>query len=71
MKIKIIIVASLAVLAGCQQTLKTEPPSGKLSFGSKVLVDDGSCPAGQIKQVTGGNGDGIPRKRECIVKPST
>jgi hypothetical protein len=35
--------------------LKQEPAMGKLSLGQKVLVDDGSCPAGQIKEVTGGD----------------
>jgi hypothetical protein len=59
----------LAFLAGCQTVLKSEPGKGQLRFGQKVLVDDGSCPTGEIKQVTGGNGQGIPRKKECIVTP--
>ena len=37
------------------EVLKREPPMGQLREGQVVLVDDGSCPAGQIKQVTGGN----------------
>ena len=37
------------------QVLKEEPPMGQLREGQTVLVDDGSCPAGQIKQVIGGN----------------
>ena len=59
----------LALLAGCQSVLKTEPGKGQLPFGKKVLVDDGSCPAGQIKQITGGNGSDVPRQRECIATP--
>jgi hypothetical protein len=44
-----------------------EPPAGTLPYGKKVLVDDGTCPTGQIKQITGGdNGRGIPRARACI-----
>ena len=35
--------------------LKEEPPMGQLREGQTVLVDDGSCPAGQIKQIIGGN----------------
>jgi hypothetical protein len=31
--------------------LKQEPPSGSLSHGQVVLIDDGSCPEGQIKEV--------------------
>jgi hypothetical protein len=37
------------------QILKREPPMGQLREGQTVLVDDGTCPAGQIKQVVGGN----------------
>ena len=37
------------------EVLKREPPMGQLREGQVVLVDDGSCPAGQIKQVIGGN----------------
>jgi hypothetical protein len=36
-------------------TLKEEPPMGAMREGQVVLVDDGSCPAGQIKRVVGGN----------------
>jgi hypothetical protein len=37
------------------EVLKREPPMGQLREGQTVLVDDGSCPAGQIKEVVGGN----------------
>ncbi|MDY8111188.1 DUF6719 family protein [Fulvimarina sp. 2208YS6-2-32] len=58
-------------LTGCQQTVRTtEPPAGTLAYGSTVLVDDGTCPAGQIKQVTGGNNArGIARKNDCVARP--
>lgn len=56
-------------MAGCTQTLVAEPGPGKLAAGVKVLVDDGTCPEGQIKQITGGNRNaGIERKRECIAR---
>jgi hypothetical protein len=55
-------------LAGCQSVLKEEPPKGTLAAGRKVLVDDGSCPAGQVKQVTGATA-GTQRVRECIPMP--
>ena len=59
------------VLAGCQQTMmQSDPPPGTLAYNAKVLVDDGSCPAGQVKQVTGGNNArGIGRKSECVARP--
>lgn len=36
-------------------TAKQEPPMGAMREGQVLLVDDGSCPAGQIKRVVGGN----------------
>lgn len=64
-----LIAASGFLLVGCQSTpMTSEPASGTLAYGSKVLVDDGTCPEGQIKQITGGNGGKIGRKRECIAK---
>jgi hypothetical protein len=39
-----------------------------LRLGQRVLVDDGSCPAGQIKEVTGAKltPAGITRAIKCI-----
>ena len=39
-----------------------------LRLGQRILVDDGSCPAGQIKEVSGAQmtGTGIVRARKCI-----
>lgn len=39
--------------------LKKEPAVGHLRSGEQVLVDDGGCPAGEIKELTGG------RNRQC------
>jgi hypothetical protein len=58
--------------------LSQEPPPGKLSPGTTVFVDDGSCPPGQIKKVVagsnqgkgGGHGrQGAPRERSCVPRP--
>ena len=60
------------LLAGCVQTryLTQDPPAGGLKHNEVVLVDDGSCPTGQIKQLTGGNMQlSIPRQSECINQP--
>jgi hypothetical protein len=43
-----------------------EPHASTLNFGERMLVDDGTCPEGAIKQITGGNGALVPRKRACI-----
>ena len=48
-------------------TLTKEPGKGALRYGVRVLVDDGACPKGQIKEVTGGKSSrGIKRTRRCI-----
>lgn len=52
-------------------TMNSEPPPGMLGPGQVILVDDGTCGAGRIKQVTGGNNRGegtTPRTRKCIKK---
>jgi hypothetical protein len=52
--------------------LKKEPPMGALKEGQVVMVDDGSCPSGQIKRVIGGNHTkvggtkNIVRERSCV-----
>jgi len=45
----------------------TEPPrgAGALGFGEKAYVNDGQCPAGYIKQITGG-GHGTGRRVQCV-----
>ena len=53
-------------------TLKKEPAMGSLKQGQRVLVDDGTCPKGQIKEVIGGNhsdvggNSQIKRTRRCV-----
>ncbi|WP_083742028.1 DUF6719 family protein [Bradyrhizobium mercantei] len=39
-----------------------------LRVGQRVFVDDGSCPAGQIKQVVGSklSENGVVRTRSCV-----
>ena len=40
----------------------------ELRLGQRILVDDGSCPAGQIKEVSGSQltANGVVRTRKCI-----
>jgi hypothetical protein len=44
-----------------------------LRLGQRILVDDGSCPAGQIKEVSGARmtADGIARTQKCIPRSGT
>jgi hypothetical protein len=68
--------AALALLVAASshsnaQVLKQEPFEGKMVPGSVVLVDDGTCGKGKIKQVTGGEIGAMnprPRTRKCIAK---
>jgi len=53
-----------------REILKKEPPIGQLPPNASVLVDDGTCPSGKIKQVIGGNMVlGVARKRSCVARP--
>ena len=63
----------LAATAICNaEVLKSEPPAGTLLPGVVVLVDDGTCGEGKIKQITGGNNmngrTGGGRQRKCIAR---
>jgi hypothetical protein len=68
------LVASLS-LAHAQQLLKQEPAMGAMKEGQRVLVDDGTCPKGQVKEVIGGNhtkvggNKKLERTRRCIRRP--
>ena len=44
-----------------------------LRLGQRIMVDDGSCPAGQIKEVTGVKmtTTGIIRARKCVPRMGT
>ena len=61
--------------ASAATRMNREPAEGDLRPGQKVLVDDGTCPVGQIKEVTGGSNRnqiqtapaaGMPRQRQCV-----
>lgn len=57
----------LASPAAAQQ-LSREQDIVELRLGQRILVDDGSCPAGQIKEVSGSQmtSTGVLRTRKCI-----
>ncbi|HEY6257901.1 MAG TPA: DUF6719 family protein [Xanthobacteraceae bacterium] len=57
--------AEQAPVAGA---LRQEPAAGSIRTGAKVLVDDGACPRGKIKEVTGGDMASIPRLHRCVAR---
>jgi hypothetical protein len=55
------------------QTFQREQDIPDLRLGQRAMVDDGSCPAGQIKEVMGSQmtGTGVLRTRKCIQRLGT
>jgi hypothetical protein len=73
----LVLPASLAFLLlaspAIAQQLSNERNIVDLRLGQRVLVDDGTCPAGQIKEVLGSQmtADGVLRTRKCIPRLGT
>jgi hypothetical protein len=67
-------VALIAVTtpASAQQVAR-EQDIADLRLGQRIMVDDGSCPAGQIKEVTGVKltTSGVARARKCVPRMGT
>jgi hypothetical protein len=63
---------ALFALAGAAvaEQVSREQDIVDLRLGQRILVDDGSCPAGQIKEVSGAQltANGIVRVRNCIAR---
>ncbi|MCA1402583.1 hypothetical protein I6F38_41250 [Bradyrhizobium sp. BRP56] len=59
---------AMAQSAAAEQSYMREGDIVDLRVGQRVLVDDGSCPAGQIKQVVGSrlSENGVVRTRSCV-----
>ena len=60
----------LIATAALAQVVSREQDIVDLRLGQRVLVDDGSCPAGQIKEVQGSQmtTSGVLRTRKCIAR---
>jgi hypothetical protein len=56
-----------------QQQVSREQDIVNLRLGQRILVDDGSCPTGQIKEVAGSQmtAAGIVAVRKCIPRMGT
>jgi hypothetical protein len=64
--------AALATSAVAEQVSR-ERDITSLRLGQRIQVDDGSCPAGQIKEVLGARmtANGILRTQKCIPRLGT
>lgn len=61
--------ASMAAAAAQQTTYPREQDIIDLRLGQRVLVDDGACPAGQLKEILGaklGPTGGVMRTARCV-----
>ena len=72
-----LLLASLMLLAltgpVAAQQVAREQDIADLRLGQRIMVDDGSCPAGQIKEVTGVKltSSGVSRARKCVPRMGT
>lgn len=60
---------SLVVIAAARADIVgREADITELRLGQKIYVDDGSCPAGQIKEVSGMRltASGVERSKKCV-----
>jgi hypothetical protein len=66
------IALAFATPAAAQQVAR-EQDIVDLRLGQRVMVDDGSCPQGQIKEVTGVKltDTGVSRARRCVPRMGT
>jgi hypothetical protein len=77
MKVSRIIFSALLLLGfaapAAAEQVSREQDIIDLRLGQRVMVDDGSCPAGQIKEVTGVRltTSGIARARKCVPRMGT
>lgn len=60
-----VVVFTTAVRA---QYIGREQDIPDLRLGQRVLIDDGTCPAGQVKEVSGAkmSSTGVERARKCV-----
>ena len=66
----VFICGAASAVAAPVEVLKTMPAQGSVRQGDVVYVDDGRCPAGQVKKIIGGNQKtGVARQVECVKRP--
>ena len=66
-----LIVVMLTLPATAQQTtVAREQDIAELRLGQRVLVDDGACPAGQVKEILGAKlgPTGVVRTAKCVTR---
>jgi hypothetical protein len=61
-------VGLLASTAATAQQVSREQDIGTLRLGQRIKVDDGTCPAGQVKEISGTKMTpaGVARTAKCV-----
>ena len=73
----VVVLSAVALLAlidvAVADQVSRERDIVNLRLGQRIRVDDGTCPAGQIKEVSGAKmtADGILRTQKCIPRSGT
>lgn len=73
-KLWLALIASVAIGSpAVAQQVSRESDIVDLRLGQKVLVDDGACPAGQIKEISGAklSPAGVVRAARCVPRSGT
>lgn len=68
------LIAGIAIASpAAAQQVSRESDIVDLRLGQKVLVDDGACPAGQIKEISGAklSPAGVVRAARCVPRSGT
>lgn len=72
----LLLLSGLLTVADPPPILTEAPGRGALREGQRVLVDDRTCPAGQVREIIGGSnagqrggGSAAPRQSRCIPRP--
>jgi hypothetical protein len=74
-----VIFAALCAMTLLSQSARAAEQVGRetditeLRLGQRILVDDGSCPSGQIKEVSGAqlSQNGVVRVVRCVPRPGS
>ena len=64
---------ALSATSAMAEQVAREQDIVNLRLGQRIMVDDGSCPAGQIKEVSGAkmSPNGIQRAVKCVPRRGT
>lgn len=70
--VPVLLLGGLAIFAfadiAAAQQVSREQDIGDLRLGQRIKVDDGTCPAGQVKEISGSKmaATGIVRTAKCV-----